>query len=240
MQRQLELKRVEHDRLLTRILTIADLQAAWVLFRYGARPRAAPAAVHASHLPLQYGGLGRPVHSPRGQALSIVGVVALPVIQAPAPEVAACLLERPTSGPCRLRRRSRACRHPPRGAGFPCPTLAKGLAAGRATELMNRPTTCEAGNAELPALVMSTRLRCIFLISPLRLVPCCSPKLNRSPHVPLTSSPLRTTSRSGPRLRPAPHRVHSQPERCCRMSADQRPPAQRASLQRPYVVASRC
>ena len=40
VQRQLELKRAEHDRLLTRIPAVEDLQAAWLLLRFCACPRA--------------------------------------------------------------------------------------------------------------------------------------------------------------------------------------------------------
>ena len=34
VQRQLELKRAEHDKLLTRIPAVEDLQAAWLLLRF--------------------------------------------------------------------------------------------------------------------------------------------------------------------------------------------------------------
>ena len=40
VQRQLELKRAEHDKLLTRIPAVEDLQAAWLLLRFCACPRA--------------------------------------------------------------------------------------------------------------------------------------------------------------------------------------------------------
>ena len=48
VQRQLELKRAEHDRLLTRIPAVEDLQAAWLLLRFCACPRANSSVVRFS------------------------------------------------------------------------------------------------------------------------------------------------------------------------------------------------
>ena len=131
VQRQLVLKRAEHDCLLSRIPAIDDLQAAWLILRYCACPRAnyllrvlppaatshfaeqhdaavgrclatllgfadaplPPAAVRASHLPLQYGGLGlRQALADRHAAYWASWYDTFPVIRDRAPEAAARFL----------------------------------------------------------------------------------------------------------------------------------------------------
>ena len=206
VRNQLVLKREAHDRLLHAIPAVEDLQAAWLLLRYCAAPRAnyllrvlshaatadyAASTTQTAQLAARFGGLGlRSALSDCHAAHWASWCDALPVLWDRAPKAALLTARRQLRLPSTRQFTSAHKATQYLTGRKPCGPLLMPPAA------RNHVTTSVDGSAVLPTPVTSPRLRRFFRAFHLQLERCCCHRPGHIPRVPSRFYPHMRTSHS--------------------------------------------